>query len=269
MQDITSFQNPRFKSVLSLMERRDRKKEKKFLIEGFRELTRAYIGGCKFLELWICPELFLGENEQDLIHKIEAKGATVFKVPKPLFEKLSYRDRPDGLLAVSPFFHVSLNEIEKMIQSKKECLILIAEGIEKPGNLGSILRSSDAVKVDAVISVDPRTDIFNPNVIRSSVGTLFTQPVAEASSEETLEWLKKHGFKLMAATPAGDKVYTDCDLKGKIALIVGCEQLGLTPLWMNQCDIRVRIPMLGVADSLNVSTATTLLLYEYRRQNPV
>lgn len=156
-----------------------------------------------------------------------------------------------------------------MIQSKKECLILIAEGIEKPGNLGSILRSSDAVKVDAVISVDPRTDIFNPNVIRSSVGTLFTQPVAEASSEDTIEMLKKHGFKLMAATPNGDKVYTDCDLKGKIALIVGCEQLGLTPLWMNQCDIRVRIPMLGVADSLNVSTATTLLLYEYRRQNPV
>lgn len=104
MQDITSFQNPRFKSVLSLMERRDRKKEKKFLIEGFRELTRAFIGGCKFLELWICPELFLGENEQDLIDKIESKGATVFKVPKPLFEKLSYRDRPDGLLAVSPFF---------------------------------------------------------------------------------------------------------------------------------------------------------------------
>jgi RNA methyltransferase, TrmH family len=269
MQDITSFQNPRFKNVLALMERRDRKKEKKFLIEGFRELTRAYIGGAKFLELWICPELFLGENEQDLIEKIASSGAIVFKVPKALFEKLSYRDRPDGLLAVSPFFHKTLDDIEKIILSKKDSLILIAEGIEKPGNLGSILRSSDAVKVDAVISCDPRTDIFNPNVIRSSVGTLFTQPVAEAGSLETLSFLKKHGFKLMAATPSGDKVYTDCDLIGKIALIVGCEQLGLTPLWMNECDIKVRIPMLGVADSLNVSTATTLLLYEYRRQNPV
>lgn len=269
MQDITSFQNPKYKSVLSLMERRDRKKEKKFLIEGFRELTRAYIGGCKFHELWICPELFLGENESDLIANIQAKGAVIYKVPKPLFEKLSYRDRPDGLLAVSPFFHVTLDDIEKMIHSKSDCLLLIAEGIEKPGNLGSILRSSDAVKVDAVISCDPRTDIFNPNVIRSSVGTLFTQPVAEAESLQCLEFLKKHGFKLMAATPSGDKVYTDCDLKGKIALIVGCEQLGLTPLWMNECDIRVRIPMLGIADSLNVSTATTLLLYEYRRQNPI
>lgn len=267
MQEITSFQNPKFKNVLGLMERRDRKKEKKFLIEGFRELTRALIGGAKFFELWICPELFLGENEQSLIEQIIAKGAVCYKVPKPLFEKLSYRDRPDGLLAVSPFFSVSLEEIEKKIKGKNECLILVAEGIEKPGNLGSILRSSDAVRVDAVISVDPRTDIFNPNVIRSSVGTLFTQPVCEATSEETLAFLKSHGFKLMAATPAGDRVYTDCDLKGKVALVVGCEQLGLTPLWMDQCDIKVRIPMLGVADSLNVSTATTLLLYEYRRQN--
>lgn len=267
MLDITSFQNPKFKNVLSLMDRRDRKKEKKFLVEGFRELTRAQIGGVKFLELWICPELFLGENENELIAKIESSGAVVYKVPKPLFEKLSYRDRPDGLLAVSPFFHISLAQIEKIIEGKKDCLILIAEGIEKPGNLGSILRSADAVKADAVISVDPRTDIFNPNVIRSSVGTLFTQPVAEGESQEILQLLKKHGFKLMAATPSGDKVYTDCNLKGRIALIVGCEQLGLTPVWMNECDMRVRIPMLGIADSLNVSTATTLLLYEYRRQN--
>lgn len=267
MQDILSFQNPKFKSALALMERRDRKKEKKFLIEGFRELTRAHIGGMKFLELWICPELFLGENEQDLIEKIASSGAFVFKVPKALFEKLSYRDRPDGLVAVSPFFHVSLNDIEKIVGSKQQSLILVAEGIEKPGNLGSILRSADAVKVDAVISCDPRTDIFNPNVIRSSVGTLFTQPVAEASSQDTLELLKKQGYKLLSATPAGDTVYTQCDLKGKVALIVGCEQLGLSSLWMNACDKQVVIPMLGVADSLNVSTATTLLLYEYRRQN--
>lgn len=269
MQEITSFQNPKFKSALALMERRDRKKEKKFLIEGFRELSRAHIGGVKFLELWICPELFLGENEHDLIEQIAALGACIFKVPKALFEKLSYRDRPDGLVAISPFFSTSLTEIDKMLSSKKESLILIAEGIEKPGNLGSILRSADAVKVDAVISCDPRTDIFNPNVIRSSVGTLFTQIVAEATSQDTLDLLKKHGFKLLSATPSGHTVYTACDLKGKIALIVGCEQLGLSSLWMNACDTQVVIPMLGVADSLNVSTATTLLLYEYRRQNPL
>lgn len=266
---ITSFQNPKFKKALSLMERRDRKKEKKFLIEGFRELSRAVTGGLQFEQLWVCPELFLGDNEPELIESIKLRGAELFEVPKELFMKLSYRDRPDGLVAVAPFFDHPLSEVLKIIENKTSSLVLVAEGIEKPGNLGSILRSSDAVACDAVISCDPRTDIFNPNVVRSSVGTLFTQPVCEASSIETLQALKNLGFKLMAATPSGDKVYSDCDLKGKVALVVGCEQLGLTKLWMDECDLKVNIPMLGVADSLNVSTATTLLLYEYRRQNPL
>lgn len=268
-QQITSFQNPRFKKILGLNDRRDRKKEKKFLIEGYRELSRAEIGGVQVKELWYCKELFLGENEEALIAKIKAKGAEVFEIPKELFNKISYRDRPDGLLGVGLFFTNTLNHLLNKIKDKKDSLILVAEGIEKPGNLGSILRSSDAVLCDGVISCDPRTDIYNPNVIRSSVGTLFTQPVVECSSTEAFEFLKKQGYRLLAATPSGDKVYTDCDLKGKIAIVVGCEQLGLTPFWMDGCELKVNIPMLGVADSLNVSTATTLLLYEVRRQNPL
>lgn len=267
MNLITSFQNPKFKQTLALQDSRDRKNSKKFLIEGFRELTRAFIGGVEFLQLWICPELFLGENESSLIEQIRSLGPEVFQVPQALFEKLSYRDRPDGLLAVASFFPTGLEGLKQKISGKPSALILVAEGIEKPGNLGSILRSCDAVKCDGVISCDKRTDIFNPNVVRSSVGTLFTQGVYEASSEETLKFLKQEGFALLAATPSGDKLYTECDLKGKVALIVGCEQLGLSEFWMSQCDMQVKIPMLGVADSLNVSTATTLLLYEYRRQN--
>jgi TrmH family RNA methyltransferase len=268
-QIITSNQNPKFKKALGLADRRDRKKEKKFLIEGFREITRALIGQVSIRELWICPELFLGENEQDLINKAKAQGADVYQLPENLFNKMSYRDRPDGLVAVADCFKLELSELQKKIDHSHQSLILVAEGIEKPGNLGSILRSSDAVRCDGVISCDPRTDIFNPNVIRSSVGTLFTQPVLECTSQETLAFLRQNGYKLLAATPSGESKYTDCNLTGKVALIVGCEQLGLTDFWMSQCDLKVQIPMLGVADSLNVSTATTLLLYEYRRQNPV
>jgi len=268
-QQITSFQNPRFKRALGFNDRKDRKKEKKFLIEGFRELTRAQIGGVKILELWFSKELFLGENEEALIAKIKASGAEIFEIPKELFNKISYRDRPDGLVAVASFFEHPLEMLEDKIKNKKDSLILVAEGIEKPGNLGSILRSSDAVLCDGVISCDPRTDIYNPNVIRSSVGTLVTQPVFESTNEATYNFLKKHGYCLLAATPSGDYAYTQCDLKGKIAIVVGCEQLGLTPFWMDKCELKVNIPMLGVADSLNVSTATTLLLYEYRRQNPL
>lgn len=267
MQQITSFQNPKFKDVLALEERRERKKEKKFLIEGFRELSRALIGHVKIQSVWICPELFLGTHEGELIEQCKQSGAEIFQIPEAMFKKLSYRDRPDGLVGVGKCMDTTLDFLQKRLASKSDAIVLVAEGIEKPGNLGSMLRSADAIACDGVISCDPRTDIYNPNVVRSSVGTLFTQPVVEASATDTLNFLRSQGFKLLAATPYGDKVYTECLLKGKIALVMGCEQLGLTDLWMNECDIQVKIPMLGVADSLNVSTAATLLLYEYRRQN--
>jgi TrmH family RNA methyltransferase len=157
---------------------------------------------------------------------------------------------------------LSLNQLPL----NKDPFILIAEGIEKPGNLGSILRSADAAGVDAVIVCDRCTDIYNPNVIRSSVGTLFTLPVIEADSKETHLWLKKQNIKIAAATPAAKIEFTQAQFKGPIAIVVGTEQLGLTKFWMNSADIQVRIPMNGVADSLNVAAATTLLLYEVLRQ---
>ena len=150
--------------------------------------------------------------------------------------------------------------------SKKDPFLIIAEAIEKPGNLGTILRSADAAGVDGVIVCDPCTDIYNPNVVRASVGTLFTIPVVEAAGQETLQWLQEKGIKVVAATPSAEEEFTQTCLTGPVAIAVGTEQLGLSALWMDASAIKVRIPMHGVADSLNVATATTLLLYEVVRQ---
>ncbi len=261
---ITSLQNPRIKQAVRLRDRRDRDTSGLFIIEGYRELLRAVEAKRKIETLFICPELFLGSNENALIEKIAKGGSEVYACSEPVFRKLSYRDRPDGLVAVAPQFHLKLEGLVPK-KSRNEFYV-VAEAIEKPGNLGTILRSSDAAGVDALIVCDRCTDIHNPNVVRASVGTLFTVPVVEAEGGETLSWLKRRGVSILAATPSAEKLYTEVDMKGPIAIAVGTEQLGLSSLWMEQADMLVRIPMLGVADSLNVATATTLLLYEAVRQ---
>lgn len=259
---LTSRQNPKIKTFEKLKERRERDASGQFLIEGYRELKRATDGNVEIQMLLICPELFLGENEPALIEKIQKSGAEIYECPSYLFEKVSYRDRPDGLMAIAKQMRFSLDQL----QVKKDPFVLIAEGIEKPGNLGSILRSADAAGADAVIVCDRCTDIYNPNVVRASVGTLFTLPVIEANSHETHEWLQKHKIKVAAATPAAKIAFTEANFKGPLAVIVGTEQLGLSEFWMKGADIQVRIPMKGAADSLNVAAATTLLLYEALRQ---
>ncbi len=259
---ITSLQNSRVKQAVRLRDRGPRDKSDLFLIEGYRELIRAVDASRHIDILFTCPELFLGENEEKLIRRIVDQGGLLYTCTKEVFSKISYRDRPDGLLAIAPQHHLKLDEV-KLTDVP---LLIVAEAIEKPGNLGTILRSSDAVGCDGVIVCDRCTDIHNPNVVRASVGTLFTLPVVEASSEETLKWLRAKGICILAATPSAEKDYTEVDMTVPLAIAVGTEQLGLTDLWMKQADLQVRIPMYGVADSLNVATATTLLLYEARRQ---
>ncbi len=261
-ETITSLQNTRIKQVVRLRERGEREKTDLFLIEGYRELLRAADSGRKIETLFFCSELFLGENEEALMGRIAAQGAYLYSCTKDVFSKISYRDRPDGLLAVAPQLHVSLNDLEL----SQTPLLIIAEAIEKPGNLGTILRSSDAVKCDGVIVCDRCTDVHNPNVVRASVGTLFTLPVIEADGKETLKWLKENGIRILAATPSAEADYNEVDMTVPLAIAVGTEQLGLSDMWMKEADLQVRIPMYGVADSLNVATATTLLLYEARRQ---
>ncbi len=270
MIEITSTANPRLKAALALQERRGRSTH--FLIEGYRELLRAVEGGVEVVDIFFCPSFFLGLSEADLMHRSRAQN--LYKCKENIFEKLSYRDRPDGLVAVAKIHKKGITDL-KIALSKKAlskpdmAFFLIAQGIEKPGNLGTILRSADAAGVDAVIVCDQCTDLYNPNTVRASVGTLFTVPIFEASSEATIKLLKSQNIAILAATPSATKNYTDTHLMGPVALVVGTEQLGLSELWLDEADLRVRIPMRGGADSLNVATATTLLLFEVVRQRGI
>lgn len=262
MEVLTSLQNPKIKQALKLWKRGEREEIGRFLIEGYRELSRAAHAAIEFETLFVCRELFLGSNEEALIRQISAQKALVIPCSEAVFRKLSYRDRPDGLIAVARQFHTPLSGLK----ARGTPFYVVAEGIEKPGNLGTILRSADATGVDGVIVCDRQTDIHNPNVVRASVGTLFTVPVVESEGEETFTWLKNNGIAIVSATPSAQKYYTDVDLTQPIAIVVGTEQYGLSRRWMEDADVQVKIPMLGVADSLNVAMAATLLLYEAVRQ---
>lgn len=263
---ISSLQNPRIKHLVKLRDRSERESSGQFIIEGYRELLRASDAGHPVEAVFICPELFLGSNEEALIDRLDSTGAKKWVCSEAVFRKISYRDRPDGLIGLAPQQHLTLNDLDHLLNKTMPPFLVVAEAIEKPGNLGTILRSSDAVGLDGLIVCDRCTDIHNPNVVRASVGTLFTVPVVEAEGKETLAWLRKHKIAVVAATPSAKAEFTQVDLSGPIAIAVGTEQLGLSELWMKEADIQVRIPMRGVADSLNVAMATTLLLYEALRQ---
>ena len=277
MEKITSPQNLRLKQLVKLRDRRPRDEAYLFLIEGYRELKRALAAGVKPRELYCSPDWFLGENEPALIDGAQRAGAQVFELSKEAFAKVSYRDRPDGLLAVAPQWHHALADLDKKVGegpaptggSKARLaapLLLVVEAIEKPGNLGTLLRGADAAGVVAVIVCDPVTDIFNPNVVRSSTGVLFSMPVVAAGNAEVRTWLRTHGIRAVATTPAAPALYTSSDLRGPLAIIMGSEQYGLSEFWLNESDLLVRIPMAGQADSLNVAMAAIITLFEAVRQ---
>ena len=259
---ITSLQNPRIKLAIKLQQRSHRDAAELMLIEGYRELKRAADNGHLPSCVFFCPPLFQGQNELSLIQRFADAGIELLECTEPVFRKMSYRDRPEGLLAVAP-------QVKRAFGSlviPDHPLFVVAESIEKPGNLGTILRSADAAGVCALIVCDRCTDINNPNVVRASIGALFTVPVVEATSAAALSWLRERGVQILAATPHTDVEYTAVDLRGPTAIVVGTEQYGLSDTWMNAADLKVRIPMLGQADSLNVAAATTILLYEAVRQ---
>ncbi|MEI6970506.1 MAG: RNA methyltransferase [bacterium] len=259
---IESGSNPRIKDLVRLRDRAHRDRAGLLLIEGYREVLRAVNAGVSIKELFFCEKFFLGENEPALIRLAGTNGASLFSVAETPFRKISYRDRPDGLIAISGPVTGSLSSL---VLSPSP-LLVVAEAIEKPGNLGAILRSADAAGVDGVIVCDGSTDINNPNVVRASTGTLFTVPVVEATTVETLAWLRERKVRIIAATPHATACYSDFDFRTPCAIAVGAEQYGLGKELMEQADERLRIPMAGVADSLNVSTAATLLLFEAARQ---
>jgi TrmH family RNA methyltransferase len=259
---IESLQNPRVKYAIHLRNRRDRDREGKFLIEGYRENLRAIECGWQLETLFVCPERFLGSSEQSLMERAHEQGAQIITCSPQVFDKMSYRDRPDGLLAIAPQRRLHLDNLPR----RANPLWVVAEAIEKPGNLGTILRSADAVGADGVLICDPQTDVYNPNVVRASVGTLFSVPTVTCTSQQAMKWLREQGAQIVAATPHADKEFTEVDLRGPVAIAFGTEQLGLSELWMRQADLPVRLPMKGLADSLNVAMAATVLLYEVLRQ---
>ena len=261
-EKITSLQNPRVKQLVKLRDRGARDAAGLFLIEGYREVKRALEAGVKPVEFYSGPDWFLGENEPALMGEAQHAGAQLFELSKAAFAKVSYRDRPDGLLAVARQWKRALADLPRGTLP----FLLVVEAIEKPGNLGTILRSADAAGVNAVIVCDPVTDIFNPNVVRSSTGVLFSMPVVVATSAEVRAWLRARGVRAVATTPAAKMLYTEADLRGPLALVMGSEQYGLSEFWLQGCDQLVRIPMAGQADSLNVAMAAMIALFEAVRQ---
>lgn len=259
---ITSLQNPRVKSLVKLRDRRHRDQTGLFLIEGYRELSRALARQVAVREVYFSRDWFLGENEDALLADAEAAGASLCELSREAFQKCSYRDRPDGLLGIAEQKRLTLADLNL----GESPLLLVCERIEKPGNLGTLLRGADAAGVDAVIVCDPVTDLFNPNVVRASTGVLFSIPVVVAERDELIAFLRDRGIRTAATTPHTDVLYTGADLRGALALLMGSEQYGLSDEWLAAADLKVRIPMAGQADSLNVAMAAIITLFEAVRQ---
>ena len=259
---ITSPQNPRVKHVIRLRERRHREAEGVMLIEGRDELAMALAGSGRVYTVFICPELFAKADNERVLSDAQHAGVEVIEVSPAVFEKIAYRENPDGWLALAPAPRRRLADLSL----PDNPLLLVVEAVEKPGNLGAMLRTADAAGADALIVCDPGTDLGNPNVVRASRGALFTVPVAQAGTTEALSWLKSLKIKTIAATPDAKVDYTDVDLRGPVALAVGAEDAGLSQAWLQQADIAVRIPMVGKVNSLNVAASAALLLYEALRQ---
>ena len=259
--EITSPANPRVRQLVALRRRRARDESGVMLVEGRAEIELALAAGVRPRSLYYCPAL-AGQQRSDLEERARDLGADVVRLSRLVFEKASYREGPDGWLAVVPAVDASLGHLDPGPRP----LVLACAGLEKPGNLGAILRTADAAGVSAVIAADPVTDWGNPNVVRASKGTLFSVPVASAPSAEVLAWIAARGLQIVAATPDATSLITDADLTPPTVIAVGAEQAGLPAEWLERADVSVRIPMFGRADSLNVATSAAIVTYEAVRQ---
>ena len=268
---ITSAANPRLKSLLSLRRRRVREETGTTLIEGHEELALALDSGVRPQTLFVCPELFSPAGhagrqvigrQADVVEHARQLGAEVVRLSRSIFAKVAYREGPDGLLAIVPAVGRALSTLD----TGPDDLVLIAQRVEKPGNLGAMLRTADAAGVRAVVAADPVTDWGNPNVVRASKGTVFAVPVAAATTTETLAWLAANHVRLVVTTPDTDLLYTDADLTGRVAVAVGAEKHGADDALLDAAAYRVRIPMQGKANSLNVAASAAVVLFEALRQ---
>ena len=289
---ITSGQNPKIKALLELQEKsRERRRQGLFVVEGRRELGHCLDAGFIPDTVFICPDIFDssvegippegratrgtvagGPRAERVVGPVEDRlpkgvhplpiGTKVFEVSRNVYEKIAYRGGTEGIIAEIRYKDRRLEDIK----FGKNPLVIVLESVEKPGNLGAVLRSADAAGADAVIICDPLTDLYNPNLIRSSIGSVFTRQVAAATSEETIDWLKANGIQILTAQLQDSSPYYDTPMDGPTAIVMGTESTGLTDIWREAADRHIRIPMLGRLDSLNVSVSAAILLFEAVRQ---
>ncbi|MFN3754760.1 TrmH family RNA methyltransferase [Flavobacterium sp.] len=259
MKQITSAQNPFIKSLVLLQEKtKARKQSGTFLIEGIREIELALKGDYELETILICPELVDLSNYP----KIQESNSSIIEISKEVYQKLAYRDTTEGIIAVAKIKSLQLSDLKL----PENPLIVVMEAIEKPGNIGAMLRTCDAAKVDAVIIANPKTDLYNPNIIRSSVGCLFTNQIANATTEDAIDFLIKNKINFYSATLQNSTSYHTQNFNLPTALVVGTEATGLSQLWRDKATQNIIIPMQGEIDSMNVSVAAAVLIFEAKRQ---
>lgn len=279
---ITSVQNPRVKAVVALQQKSaERRRTGLFVVEGRREVEHCVEMGLEVVEVFVCEELggwscdnvaanrtegMKGVKEVEGMRGVKVaevtRGVKVTEVTRGVYEKMAYRGGTEGVMAVVKSKERRLD----VLDLNENPLIVVVERVEKPGNLGAILRSADAAGADAVVVCDPLTDLWNPNLIRSSIGAVFTVPCMTCGSEECIEFLKAHGIQILTAQLQDSELYYDTDMRRGTAIVMGTEATGLTDVWREAADAHIRIPMLGRLDSLNVSVSAAILLYEAVRQ---
>jgi TrmH family RNA methyltransferase len=261
IKHISSIQNPEVRQLEHWNRKsRDRRKSGRFVLEGMRELRLALQAEYQPEKLYFCPEIVSGETLQQLPG---LKGCPLVSLSPEVYRHLAYRGKTEGVICVMATKNHGLEDLQF---DRKDPLILVAEAPEKPGNIGALLRTADAAGLDAVIIADPRGDLYNPNIIRSSVGCLFTVQVATADSTNILQFLKHLGIQILGAALGGSGRYDQEDYTGPTAIVMGTEATGLSPLWMEEADNLVEIPMQGAIDSMNVSVAAAILIFEGLRQ---
>jgi TrmH family RNA methyltransferase len=256
---ITSSANDRLKAVRRLARRRD---ARVFLAEGHRQLRRALEAHAVVRDVLVAPELYLGAADAELVWLAERRGARVVELSEPAFRSISCGARPDGLLAVIERWTTAL----VALPVSPSPLMLVAQGVERPGNLGTIVRTACSSGATGLVACDMRTDVFHPDSVRGSVGTLFHLPVAECATQKALPWLREHGIGVVVATPEAERPFWAADLAGPVALVVGSERHGVSDTWRAAADELVTIPMPGPSDSLNVAVAAGIVLFEAVRQ---
>lgn len=266
---IKSLQNPKVKRLLALQQKSaERRREGLFVVEGWRELEHCLEAGYEVDTVFFCPALIANGDATEQLKLADKRLRNLpdkvrrFEVSPQVYERMAYRGSTEGVMAEVRQRVLNLDDL----RLSESPLLIVLESVEKPGNLGAVLRSADAAQADVVIVCDPLTDLYNPNLIRSSIGALFTVPTVACTSEECIRFLKQHGIQILTAQLQDSHLYYDIDMCRSTAIVMGTESTGLTDLWRQAADAHIRIPMLGRLDSLNVSVSAAILLFEAVRQ---